>query len=219
MTALWLLVPAAGLLAALLYFETRENRAGMVTAKGVLSAVFVVAAAVQPWHLAAYAGWVLAGLCLSLAGDVLLALPGNRPFLAGLVCFLSGHAAYVAAFFSASAPAAAALATLVPVGAASLVVYRWLRPHLGPMKGPVIAYIAVISLMLAAAAALFGAAPHARPVAATAFFGALAFYLSDLFVARDRFVKNDIRNRHIGLPLYYAGQFLLAYSTALPGAS
>jgi uncharacterized membrane protein YhhN len=219
MTAHWLLFPAAVLLAGLLFFEKRELRAGMVPAKGILSALFVAAAALQPWPLPVYAGWILAGLCLSLAGDVLLALPGDRPFLLGLVCFLSGHGAYVAAFFSTSAPAATALAALLPVGILSLGVYRWLRPHLGAMKGPVIAYIAVISLMLAAAAALFRADPSVRPAAATAFFGALAFYLSDLFVARDRFVKTEFSNRLIGLPLYYAGQFLLAYSTGIPSAS
>ena len=42
--------------------------------------------------------------------------------------------------------------------------------------------------------------------------GAIAFYLSDLFVARDRFLKNDFINRLVGLPLYYLGQFLLAFS-------
>ena len=42
--------------------------------------------------------------------------------------------------------------------------------------------------------------------------GAVAFYLSDLFVARDRFVSEGITNRVIGLPLYYGGQYLLAFS-------
>ncbi|MGD8367617.1 MAG: lysoplasmalogenase [Desulfobacterales bacterium] len=215
MTGLWILGPAAALLAGLLFFEKRELRAGMVPAKGILSALFVATAALQPWPLPAYAGWITAGLCLSLAGDVMLALPGDRPFLLGLVSFLAGHGAYVVAFFSASAPPTAALAALVPVGAVSLAVYRWLRPHLGAMKGPVIAYIAVISLMLAAAAALFRVDATVQPVSATAFFGALAFYLSDLFVARDRFVKTEFFNRLIGLPLYYTGQFLLAYSTGI----
>jgi uncharacterized membrane protein YhhN len=42
--------------------------------------------------------------------------------------------------------------------------------------------------------------------------GALLFYISDLFVARDRFIKKEFLNRLIGLPLYYAGQFILAFS-------
>ena len=40
--------------------------------------------------------------------------------------------------------------------------------------------------------------------------GALAFYLSDLSVARDRFVRPAFVNRAWGLPLYYGAQFVLA---------
>jgi hypothetical protein len=44
------------------------------------------------------------------------------------------------------------------------------------------------------------------------FSGAASFYISDLFVARDRFLKMEFKNRLLGLPLYYFGQFLLAFS-------
>ena len=44
--------------------------------------------------------------------------------------------------------------------------------------------------------------------------GAIAFYLSDLTVARDRFVTRGFENRIVGLPLYYTGQVLLALSVA-----
>jgi hypothetical protein len=50
-----------------------------------------------------------------------------------------------------------------------------------------------------------------------AFVGALGFYVSDVFVARQRFLKSEIVNRLIGLPLYYGGQFLLAFSVCLIG--
>ena len=43
-------------------------------------------------------------------------------------------------------------------------------------------------------------------------FGAASFYISDLFVARDRFLETGFSYRLIGLPLYYGGQFLLAFS-------
>jgi uncharacterized membrane protein YhhN len=45
-----------------------------------------------------------------------------------------------------------------------------------------------------------------------AFTGAVAFYFSDVFVARDRFMKKEFLNRLVGLPMYYAGQFLIAFS-------
>jgi len=43
--------------------------------------------------------------------------------------------------------------------------------------------------------------------------GALLFGASDLFVARERFIEPGFRNRLFGLPLYYAGQLLLALSS------
>ena len=46
----------------------------------------------------------------------------------------------------------------------------------------------------------------------TVAFGALLFYLSDLFVARHRFVTTEFLNRGFGLPIYYAGQVLIALS-------
>jgi uncharacterized membrane protein YhhN len=41
------------------------------------------------------------------------------------------------------------------------------------------------------------------------------FYVSDVFVARQRFLKTEFLNRLIGLPLYYSGQFMLAFSVGL----
>jgi uncharacterized membrane protein YhhN len=45
--------------------------------------------------------------------------------------------------------------------------------------------------------------------------GAVMFYVSDIFVAHQRFVMQSFTNRLIGLPLYYAAQFLLAFSVGL----
>jgi hypothetical protein len=42
---------------------------------------------------------------------------------------------------------------------------------------------------------------------------AVAFYISDVSVARDRFVAPGFGNRIWGLPLYYAAQLLFALST------
>jgi uncharacterized membrane protein YhhN len=98
------------------------------------------------------------------------------------------------------------------------VVFRWLRPHLGALKVPVIAYIVVITLMVWAAWAAFHAGGLAPPGGVLVVAGAAAFYLSDLFVARDRFAAPGWANRLAGLPLYYAGQFCIAFSVGLAGA-
>ena len=81
------------------------------------------------------------------------------------------------------------------------------------MKLPVLAYVAVITLMVVGAWAVFER-PSSLPLTGKTliFWGAVLFYLSDLFVARDQFIRQAFSNRLIGLPLYYTGQFLLAFS-------
>jgi uncharacterized membrane protein YhhN len=93
-------------------------------------------------------------------------------------------------------------------------VYLWLRPHLGAMKTPVQVYVLVISVMVAGAVTVAGDSRLDWVGRAMVLCGAICFYFSDLFVARDRFLKEAFFNRLIGLPMYYVGQFLLAFSVA-----
>jgi uncharacterized membrane protein YhhN len=103
--------------------------------------------------------------------------------------------------------ALAAAAAVLPLAALAL---RWLRPHVpSRLAWPVAAYVAVISAMLVAAA---GATGGTRELAIVS--GAAAFFVSDLAVARERFVVSSRWNKLFGLPLYYGGQLLLASSVA-----
>jgi len=77
---------------------------------------------------------------------------------------------------------------------------------------PVSAYIAVITVMLVGAWTVLGDDGVKFSGRLLVFIGAVSFYISDLFVARDRFLKTEFTNRFLGLPLYYFGQFLLAFS-------
>ncbi|MBI5070066.1 MAG: lysoplasmalogenase [Deltaproteobacteria bacterium] len=141
---------------------------------------------------------VLAALLLSLLGDALLLSAARPMFLAGLVAFLLAHVAYAVAFLGeGSIPPWPLPLLALGVG----LVLRWLWPHLGPMKGPVVAYCVVIAVMVAAAMGVASAEVRA---------GAVLFFLSDLLVARDRFVAPGLANRAVGLPLYYGAQLLLA---------
>jgi uncharacterized membrane protein YhhN len=152
-----------------------------------------------------------------MGGDVALALSAPAAFRTGLVLFLLAHVAYTFAFLTTWAPGTWALAFSLAAAACGGVVYQLLRPHLGSFKTPVKAYIVAISLMLVAAAAVLD---HSYDGATRrlVFIGALFFYVSDLFVARHRFVQAAFANRLAGLPLYYAGQFMLALSIGqIPG--
>ena len=197
----------------LLAGERAQRDALRFAAKPLASALFLVVAwlAVRGRPTTGFDACVLAGLALGAAGDV--ALLWKRGFLPGLVAFLLGHLAYVAAVHE-RLPAgewlgAAGALAIVPV-VLSLAILARLWPHLGAMRGPVIAYVAVITAMVIAAIAL-GRADTGRS-AQRFLAGAILFFASDVSVARDKFVAESFANKAWGLPAYYAGQLLIAWS-------
>jgi uncharacterized membrane protein YhhN len=198
------LIAVAGLLVA----EHRGSRRGVWVWKPLASSGFLAAAIVAGALHDAYGRLVVLALSLCWFGDVLLIPEGQRAFRVGLLSFLGGHLAFSSAFLVRGIDACSALAALVVVAVPAWLTFAWLRPHLPPgMRGPVAAYIGVISLMVACAIGTVRARP-APPILA----GALAFFLSDLSVARDRFVASSFVNRAWGLPLYYIAQLFLAAS-------
>jgi uncharacterized membrane protein YhhN len=211
---LLILALAPVLLGGLLYFEKRENTKGILPVKTALSLLFILTAVIQPDPLMPYSGFLIAGLFCCLAGDVLLALPQERMFLLGLVAFLLGHVFYVLAFFATARLMAWILLGAVLTVPPSTFIYRWLRPNLGDMKLPVLLYVVVISVMVMGAFALSGQGSSNLTGRIMVLIGAVCFYISDIFVARDRFIVKEFVNRFAGLPLYYSAQFLLALSVS-----
>jgi len=217
-TNLFITGTAAALLCGLLLAEREGRRNLILGVKTACSCAFVATAILQEHPLAAYFHWVLAGLLLGLVGDVCLALRGDRAFRAGLVAFLLGHVAYVVAFaLVVRRPEDWLTALHLLLVAVSCYVLWWLWPRLGAMRGPVVAYVLVISAMVAAAISAAGNPLLPGVGRWTLLLGAVCFYLSDLCVARDRFVAQGFANRLLGLPLYYGGQFLIAFSVGLVG--
>ncbi len=202
------------LLLFLLYFEKKESIIGIFISKPLLSFLFVLAAWLQPGANQAYEIWILSGLVFSLIGDVCLIFTSRKLFLAGLTVFLLGHICYSIAFFTNATISAwtwGALAVIVATGA---VIFSWLRPFLGNMMKPVIAYVVIISLMVCNAATVMGDPGISLNGRWLVFIGAIVFYLSDIGVARQQFVRSEYINRAVGLPLYYLGQFMFAFSIA-----
>jgi uncharacterized membrane protein YhhN len=204
---------------ALVAAEYKHARTARFVAKPIASLAFVavallgVTAGDSP--LAAwsdYQRYIVIGLVLGVVGDVALLGKSSRAFLVGLGAFLLGHIAYIVAFAQLAAPSTwldvRALAPLAVGGAA--LAYLW--PRLGSMRVPVIAYVlAIVTMMSAAlAAARMPDIPaHNRTLLVA---GAALFFASDLAVARDKFVGASFVNRAWGLPAYYAGQLLIAWS-------
>ena len=207
-----IIVLAVVLLAALLMCIHGNATSRALWIKTALSALFLIAALLQPRPVPGYFHLLLAGLFLCLVGDVLLALPQKRAFTAGLAAFLLGHVLYVLAFAYVTRLSGWLSWPILLVAGLSGAVFLWLRPRLGRMFWPVLAYVAVISIMVVGALAVFRHLGPGRSGGWVVLAGATLFYFSDLFVARDRFVAKAFINRLAGLPLYYAGQFLLAFS-------
>jgi uncharacterized membrane protein YhhN len=190
---------------ALLAAEWRDSQRGRAAIKPLASAGFVAAALAQGAPASGYGEAVLAALVFSWFGDMLLIPRSPRLFRAGIFAFLLGHVAFVAAFLVRGVSARVAVVALVVAAVAATVVGRWLLRRVPPeLKLSVLAYIAVISIMVASALGT------GRALIA---LGAVAFYLSDLCVARDRFVAPGFVNRAWGLPLYYGAQLVLAATT------
>ncbi len=201
--ALWIVAEVAAV-TWLLTAVRRDQNVTQWLAKPTASAVFVAFGLMRADFGSAFDLWMVTGLILGMAGDVLLI--EQRTFRWGLLTFLAGHAAYIVAFDRAQSFSTWSLVVLLPLVITAVLVTLWLWPHTSSLRGAVLAYIVIISLMAwgGIALSLSGALPIRVGIGATLFF------LSDLAVARHRFVKAAFLNRAIGLPAYYAGQMLLA---------
>lgn len=165
---------------------------------------------------------VVAGLACSLVGDVMLMLPRER-FVAGLVSFLLGHLCYAGAIWTVApgTPGGVALVVAGVLLALGVTIYRRLAAgmmRLGQarLRGPVILYITVLSLLVwRAVLTLFQVDPVAlRPTVLVA--AALLFYLSDALLAWDRFV-HPLPWRHLWvMGSYFAAQYGFAAAVIWP---
>jgi len=203
------------LLFGLLYYEKKRDRLPLLITKSILSLLFVTAALLQPHSVPTYYHYLFVGLIFCLIGDVFLALPQEKVFKAGLVAFLIGHIFYIFSFSSLLPISYWFSPMLFIIFGIGALIFFWLRPHLKSMLIPVLLYIVVITVMVSIAWAVFGKSSFQVSGRALILAGSLCFYFSDVFVARDKFIKEEYRNRLLGLPLYYSGQFLLAFSVGL----
>lgn len=164
-----------------------------------------------------YGRWIAAALILGALGDAALLGRKRRAFVIGLALFAIDHALVVRAAALVSPPSTWLGPWAIPPGLAAALVLRWLWPNLGHLRVPVAIYTGLIALTLTAAAAPYlGGAPawFGERRAALLAGGALCFFVSDLAVARQRFAHQSFWNKAWGLPLYFAGQLLIAWSAA-----
>ncbi len=206
---LWAGVVVMGTL-ALLWAERTKNGPLKAVAKTTAATAFILEAlAFGAWD-GTWSRTLVAALVLCWFGDVFLLSRKDRLFLGGLVAFLLGHVAYCVMFVQLGLDGLWAGVGAAVVLALFPLIARWVLPHTkAAMKGPVIAYMLVISAMVVLAAGATGAT--GRPIFLVA---ACMFFVSDLSVARDRFIAPGFDNKLWGSPLYFGAQIVFAASVA-----
>jgi uncharacterized membrane protein YhhN len=158
---------------------------------------------------------VVVGLVLGAIGDAALLSREQRPFRLGIAAFLLSHVAYIAAFMVLGVSWTGCLAALLVLAPLAVGIRRWIGDKAGPLARAVTAYVVVITAMVTGAtgAVVYGISTQRLVLLAAA----VLFFVSDICVARDRFVAPGMMNRIVGLPLYYAAQLLFAWSLAISG--
>ena len=210
--------------------ETSRHPAAVLAVLAVLTALLTAAmlaarvssygSLVLPLTVAASTGFLLmalAGRCwstwygrfiaLGLAGCWVGDVVGPANFMAGVAAFLAAHLGFIIAFLC-HGPRRNNLVRGLLVLLPSALLAAWLLPHVSAGDQPlVVAYLVVISVMVALAAGASGS-----PGGRWALAAAIIFYVSDIFVARWRYVAPGPLNMFLCYPLYYTACVLFAAS-------
>lgn len=191
--------------AGLVWTELQDSSRGQMLFKPAAAIGFVLIALAAGALTSFYGHLILLALIACALGDVLL-LSRQSPtlFKAGMLTFALGHLIYAYAFtrlaFDPKLFAIALMAMLI----ISLGVYRYLRAHLDrDMKAPVLVYVGIITAMVVTAIATQNS---------SVIIPAGLFALSDIWVARDRFVIRNPKHALVISPLYFGAQAMFALS-------
>lgn len=212
MTALFALYIC--LVFGLVWAEFKDARIAQRLLKPLAAMGFIAIALLSGALDTQYGKIILFGLMVCAAGDVfLLSRNSEKLFLAGMASFAIGHLTYLSAFvpLQVGGMSAARLATIAVVMFGGSAIFAWLKLNLPKdMKIAVPIYVFIILLMVINALGL----PLRGPLR-LAMIGAVMFAVSDIFVARDRFVTPTPINALAITPLYFGAQALIALSTTV----
>jgi uncharacterized membrane protein YhhN len=140
--------------------------------------------------------WFVAGLALSLAGDVFLVARSDR-FVAGLAAFLLAHLAYIAGFWTRGHDPGYLLAAVAVCGLLVAVFLSRVLQALMSRRPGLRLPVAMYGLTLAAMGAT--AVATRQPAA---FAGAVLFITSDTLLAWNRFIR-PLPTGNVGVMVTY----------------
>jgi uncharacterized membrane protein YhhN len=140
------------------------------------------------------------GLLSGALGDFFLEF--DRFFIPGMGAFLLGHIFYVLGFYKMwGIPSFGIIVTLLLSG---FGYFLFLKRFLRKEKLAVFLYVLAICTMVAFSSARI-----------VAFSGAILFFLSDLFLSYDKYVRRIPNRDLLVLSLYFAGQLFISLSVVL----
>jgi uncharacterized membrane protein YhhN len=189
--------------------DYRQRHIGVYIFKPLtlLSVIIIVWTAGRP-SPASYKYGILAGLGLSLLGDIFMMLP-KKKFQEGLAAFLGAHIGYIVAF-SAGLKASLKFWPLIAFLTPSFFMLFRLSPNLQKMKIPVSVYLLVITVM--AWLSLERHLQFQTTKTAFALAGACLFLVSDSVLAENRFIRKFEAAQALILSTYFPAQLLIGLS-------
>ncbi len=195
------------LLAIFLTVPAGADLTGRCAGQPMVKASMAVLLAVAAWHhpVARERRWLLGAMLFSAAGDFFLAVPGWTPaFVCGLGSFLVAHLCFIGALLPLRGPVGSGRRVLigaVAVGFVAMLTRFWPGMTAQGMTVPVIVYMTVLGVMVAAALL-------ARLPTIWTALGALLFAVSDGMIGVGQFI---LGSQALELPIWwvYAASMLL----------
>ena len=158
-----------------------------------------------------YGRLILFSLALCAVGDILLL---NRKlkisFFCGMLVFAIAHLLFSLSFIKSSTFDFASLVTFLPlIMILGCINFMYLLPRMPHKLKPFILLYGLAIFMMITSAYTFMYEQKLILIAA------IFFVLSDIFVAKDRFIKRSTKNALLITPLYFAAQGLFAFSVSV----
>lgn len=228
LTLLWLSWAALLLAGWLVDFGGRTPRNRIPLAARMAMSALLTAAALIWWFgvagaaLGNYGLWIVAGMALGFAGDLVLASVVRVPsrFIVGMALFGAGHLCYIAAFFALGRLSGAGLSALIgpiwlALGVVSVLLWYTLVREPGQgvaLNAATLGYTLLLAAMSAAALSLASQETALAPLAV----GSLLFMASDTLVGSERMRGTAFRSiGDVIWTTYTVAQMLIVYSTAI----
>lgn len=193
----------------ILVFTRRDYQTGIRVSKILASLCFILAGLLYLPLDTIFGQLMLIGLVFGAIGDVFLLSSQQKLFIRGIAAFLIGHLVYSSAFLVHGLSWMTVVFGIIVLQFVTGILLVKFLPHIPKkLRLPASAYAVAISSMVILAAGTAVASQNMWFI-----IGALAFYVSDISVSRQHFLKPQFTNKLWGLPLYYGAQLIFAILT------